>query len=59
MTAKMYTVSEVAELTGWAESTIYQQLRTGKLEHLRPARMGNRWRIPKRLVDQMVDGVAA
>lgn len=56
--SKTYTVREAAEVLGMKESTLYEQLRKGKAEGLKPFRLGG-WRIPRRTVDAKANGLAA
>ncbi|AKF28227.1 hypothetical protein YH66_12065 [[Brevibacterium] flavum] len=56
--SKTYTVKEAAEVLGVGESTLYDQLIKGKLDDLKPFRIGG-WRIPRRTVDAKANGLAA
>lgn len=55
---KTYTIKEAAAVLGLSESTLYQQVRTGKADDLKPFRLGG-WRIPRRTVDAKANGLAA
>ncbi|MDO5373516.1 MAG: helix-turn-helix domain-containing protein [Corynebacterium glutamicum] len=55
---KTYTVKEAARVLGVKESTLYEQLRNGRAEDLKPFRLGG-WRLPRRTVDAKANGLVA
>lgn len=48
-----YSVPETAALLGFATSTLYQQVREGRADHLKPIRLGTKTRFPKSHIDRL------
>lgn len=56
---KPYNSREASDRLGCPQSTLLEQAREGRIEHLRPFQIGSRWYFPRRLVDALANGEAA
>ena len=56
--SRTYTLREVADILGVPYSTLAQQVREGKADHLRPIRVGTRTVFPRIHIDHLTEGAA-
>lgn len=54
-----YSVVETAALLGFKRSTLYDNIKSGRADDLRPIRVGNTTRFPKAHIDRLLAGDAA
>ena len=55
MEPKAYTLTETAELLGMSKSTLYSYARQGKIDHLRPIRLGTKTFFPRKHIDSLLE----
>ena len=56
--SRTYTLREVATILGVPYSTLAEQARTGRADHLRPIRVGTRTVFPRTHIDHLTQGAA-
>lgn len=54
-----YTVVEAAKVLRVSKTNLYDRLNEGRVPELHAYRIGSSWRLPRRYVDAMAQGVAA
>lgn len=54
---KFYTVNEVAEIFALPRSTVYDLVRSGRVDYLAPTRLGGSIRFLKSAVDKHISGL--
>lgn len=57
--ARTYSARETAEIIGVPYSTLTEMVREGRVDHLRPIRVGRQTRFPKVHIDRLTEGTAA
>lgn len=56
--SKTYSVVETAELIGVSKTALYECIKKGEVDHLRPIRVGGSTRFPKAHIDCLLEGAA-
>ena len=56
--ARTYSVAEAAAILGVGKSTLHDNINAGKVDYLKPFRVGTVTRLPKSTVDAVAGGAA-